>query len=116
MHEDTKEIIKSSEYPVEDPIFDLKDEKDVVDEIEFKNHNKDWIKRFDEYQLSVIQGDKGDIIERTNYDECEMVYDTQTDNIVMKPYKHIIIKGSYDITQRWDRGCNTSITRRDVER
>lgn len=83
---------------------------------EFKNHNKDWIKRFDEYQLSVIQGDKGDIIERTNYDECEMVYDTQTDNIVMKPYKHIIIKGSYDITQRWDRGCNTSITRRDVER
>ena len=58
---------------------------------EFKNHNKDWIKRFDEYQLSVIQGDKGDIIERTNYDECEMVYDTQTDNIVMKPYKLSLI-------------------------
>lgn len=33
VHEDTKEIIKSSEYPVDDPIFDMKDEKDIVDEI-----------------------------------------------------------------------------------
>ena len=83
---------------------------------EFKNENADWVKRFDEYQLTVIQGDKGAVLERDNYDECEMVYDTESDNIIMKPYKHIIIKGGYDMIQRWDRGCNTSITREDVER
>ena len=33
VHGDTKEIIKESEYPVDDPIFDMKNEKDIVDEI-----------------------------------------------------------------------------------
>ena len=30
---------------------------------EFKNENADWVKRFDEYQLTVIQGDKGAVLE-----------------------------------------------------
>ncbi len=75
---------------------------------EFVCKDPSWVHNFDnEFQITVVEGDKGDEINRVkledNVDGNDLVYDTESDKVFKRPNSFISLQGSVDMSFYWDQ-------------
>ena len=79
---------------------------------------ENWVHNFDnEIQVTVVEGNIGDAIERVNLEDNvdgdNLTYDTESDKVFKRPNKIICIQGSLDNEMYWDQ---EDIKSSDVDR
>jgi len=85
---------------------------------EFKCEHSSWVHNFDnEIQVTVVEGNINDKIERVNIEDNvdgdNLIYDTVSDKIFKRPNKIICIQGSVELNNNWN---NENIEASDIDR
>ena len=77
----------------------------------FKEYNEKNAIRFDEFQVTVMQGNKKDGFEREDFGTSLVIYDELRPKVIKRPNPLVVLQGSVKITQYFD-----NIEKEDIER